>query len=63
MSAVSNWTPSSWRNDELFKAEKQPVYGDLDALDVVLKQLEGLPPLIFAGEARTLTDELARASR
>lgn len=60
---MSSWTPSSWRNDELYKAEKQPVYPDPDALDEVLKQLEGLPPLIFAGEARVLIDELARVER
>ena len=40
-------------------AEQQPDWPDSDALDRSLAELRGLPPLVFAGEARSLTDSLA----
>ncbi|HLG01115.1 MAG TPA: 3-deoxy-7-phosphoheptulonate synthase class II [Acidimicrobiia bacterium] len=54
--ARSGWTPSSWRG---FAADQQPDWPDPDALDAALKELEALPPLVFAGEARNLTRSLA----
>ena len=54
------WTPTSWRNLE---ALQQPTYGDPSALDEVTKRLGDRPPLVFAGEARTLLEELACVSR
>jgi 3-deoxy-7-phosphoheptulonate synthase len=51
------WTPSSWRDKP---AEQQPEWPDAAALDRALKQLEVLPPLVFAGEARNLTAALAQ---
>jgi 3-deoxy-7-phosphoheptulonate synthase len=45
------WTPSSWRS---FTARQQPEWPDADALTAVLERLHGLPPLVFAGEARAL---------
>jgi len=55
-----DWSPSSWRD---LPAEQQPQWPDEAALDRVLKQLGTLPPLVFAGEARSLTDELERVAR
>jgi 3-deoxy-7-phosphoheptulonate synthase len=56
----SEWHPSSWRS---FPALQQPEWPDESAVDVVLKQLRDLPPLVFAGEARDLMSQLAAVSR
>ena len=53
------WTPTSWRERP---AAQQPDWPDEAALDRALKQLTGLPPLVFAGEARQLTAALAAAA-
>ncbi len=53
------WTPDGWRARP---AAQQPDWPDTDALDAVLADLRALPPLVFAGEARTLTDSLAAAA-
>jgi 3-deoxy-7-phosphoheptulonate synthase len=50
------WSPRSWRDSP---AAQQPVWPDDDALERILKTLGGLPPLVFAGEARRLTSALA----
>ncbi|MBP7929456.1 MAG: 3-deoxy-7-phosphoheptulonate synthase class II [Acidimicrobiia bacterium] len=50
------WTPDSWRS---LTAVQQPVWPDEIALKAVTDQLSQEPPLVFAGEARTLTEELA----
>jgi 3-deoxy-7-phosphoheptulonate synthase len=42
---------------------QQPEWPDLGALDAVQKRLSTLPPLVFAGEARSLTAALARVAR
>ena len=47
----STWTPSSWRK---LPAGQQPEWPDLAALAAVRERLHGLPPLVFAGEARAL---------
>ena len=61
MSAVlPRWTPSSWTE---LPAEQMPEYPDPDHLKQVLEGLAAQPPLVFAGEARNLTDELARVCR
>lgn len=57
---MPEWTPHSWTQ---LKAAKQPTFPDANALEDVLKQLSGMPPLIYAGEARNLMEELAKASR
>ncbi len=54
------WTPDSWRT---FDALQQPVYSDQSAVEEVTKKLADRPPLVFAGEARSLTEDLARVSR
>jgi 3-deoxy-7-phosphoheptulonate synthase len=57
---VSTWTPSSWRERP---AGQQPDWPDLAAFDRAQKQLATYPPLVFAGEARNLTADLARVAR
>ncbi len=53
------WSPQSWRG---FPAEQQPAWPDDAELERVLKRLSGLPPLVFAGEARQLTAALAEVA-
>ena len=55
-----NWTPSSWRD---FPIKQQPTYEDQEALESVEAELGSYPPLIFAGEARTLKAQLAKVGR
>ena len=52
------WTPSSWRN---FPAVQLPNYKDAAALKAVEDRLRKAPPLVFAGEARSLKAQLADA--
>ncbi|HYO61923.1 MAG TPA: 3-deoxy-7-phosphoheptulonate synthase class II, partial [Actinomycetota bacterium] len=54
------WTPSSWT---AFPAQQQPEWPDEAALKEVLEELRVLPPLVFAGEARSLQTALARVGR
>ena len=54
------WAPDTWRRKP---AEQQPAWPDERALDGVLDDLRGVPPLVFAGEARTLQEGLAHVSR
>lgn len=54
------WTPSSWRT---FPIKQQPTYDDPRALKEVESELSSYPPLIFAGEARTLKEKLAKVGR
>jgi 3-deoxy-7-phosphoheptulonate synthase len=53
---TKNWTPDSWRTCE---ARQLPQYPDTAALGAVEAELRSYPPLVFAGEARDLTDRLA----
>ena len=55
----SDWDIGSWRN---FTVKHQPTYNDIDALKAIEKKLKSLPPLVFAGEARTLKEKLANVS-
>ena len=50
------WNPRTWRNHV---ALQQPQWPDGDAHEAALEQLSSLPPLVFAGEARELTERLA----
>ena len=54
----SPWAPDSWR---LKPAAQQPVWPDDSELKRVNAQLSSLPPLVFAGEARQLTQALGAA--
>ncbi len=57
--SANRWSPSSWR---AFPAGQQPDWPDEGALDRALKQIHGFPPLVFAGEARGLTESLGQVA-
>ena len=50
------WQKDSWRKLNILQ---QPTYPDINALKAVEAKLAGLPPLVFAGEARSLQKKLA----
>src|SRR5260370_1421454 len=52
------WSPEGWRTRVV---DQQPEWPDRADLDHVGAELRALPPLVFAGEARTLRDSLAAA--
>ena len=55
------WKPSDWR---ALPANHIPQdYPDQGALADVETRLKGFPPLVFAGEARTLTEQLGEVAR
>ena len=51
------WTPTSWHSHT---AAQQPKWPDEADLDRALKQITSFPPLVFAGEARSLQASLAQ---
>ena len=53
---MNQWTPQTWRNKPI---KQQPIYQNIQALQEVEKKLRGYPPLVFAGEARSLKKRLA----
>lgn len=54
------WDKNSWRN---LSIKQQPVYLNLNELKMVEDRLSKLPPLVFAGEVRSLKADLAKATR
>jgi 3-deoxy-7-phosphoheptulonate synthase len=52
---ASGWSPNSW---QAYPAAQLPEWPDAGALALALDELVTLPPLVFAGEARTLTNSL-----
>lgn len=54
-----NWTLDSWKG---FSAAQQPDWPDTAELDRVLKEISGMPPLVFAGEARKLRASLGQVA-
>ncbi len=54
------WTPASWRE---LHANQQPDWPDTGELEAVLKTLSGYPPLVFAGEARSLQAALGTVAQ
>ncbi|HVI99642.1 MAG TPA: 3-deoxy-7-phosphoheptulonate synthase class II [Sphingomonas sp.] len=56
---AAKWAPHSWTAAE---ARQLPDYPDAAALDAATDQLVSFPPLVFAGEARNLTADLARVA-
>ncbi len=56
MMAAEAWTPDTWRTRE---ARQLPVYPDAAGLAAAEAELRTYPPLVFAGEARDLTAQLA----
>jgi len=55
-----SWTPRSWRQKT---RHQMPDYPDSERLEAVERQLASYPPLVFAGEARKLEEELAKVAR
>ena len=56
---AQKWTPQSWLSHD---ARHLPHYRDASALDAATTTLGNYPPLVFAGEARNLTADLARVA-
>ncbi|SEK30796.1 3-deoxy-D-arabinoheptulosonate-7-phosphate synthase [Sphingomonas palmae] len=56
---AANWAPDSWTRHE---ARQLPVYPDAARLQDATNRLSNFPPLVFAGEARNLTGDLARVA-
>ncbi|TRZ70845.1 MAG: 3-deoxy-7-phosphoheptulonate synthase class II [Actinobacteria bacterium] len=54
-----NWTPSSWQS---MPAVQQPQWPDSGDLERALKQISTFPPLVFAGEARSLQAALGQVA-
>ncbi len=52
------WSPDSWQD---FEARQLPRWPDRTALDRVTQEMANFPPLVFAGEARALEEELSHA--
>ena len=53
------WTPLSWQSKP---AVQQPQWPDMGDLERALKHISTLPPLIFAGEARSLQAALGQVA-
>ena len=57
---MNEWQKSDWREKP---RTQMPDYLDAEALEKVEGQLSNYPPLVFAGEARSLKSKLAAASK
>jgi 3-deoxy-7-phosphoheptulonate synthase len=56
---AAKWAPDSWRTKPI---SQMPEYPDQAKLDHVEDRLRGYPPLVFAGEARRLTETLGQVA-
>jgi len=56
---AKDWSPESWRDRPI---RQQPAWPDPADLDRALKQIAAFPPLVFAGEARSLQSGLAKVA-
>ena len=54
-----SWAPATWRS---VRAVQQPAWPDAAALDAVCEHLRAVPPLVFAGEARSLLASLGEVA-
>lgn len=57
---TQSWTPQTWRQRT---RHQMPDYPDAERLAAVEQQLRTYPPLVFAGEARKLEEDLARVAK
>ena len=55
----NTWTPESW---EKFQASQQPEWEDQKTYKKVVSEISQYPPLVFAGEVRSLKQQLAKAA-
>ncbi|MBF0455234.1 MAG: 3-deoxy-7-phosphoheptulonate synthase class II [Magnetococcales bacterium] len=56
----NNWYPNSWKK---FTALQQPNWPDQAALEEATKRMGVYPPLVFAGEVRSLKAHLAQVAK
>ena len=56
---ATTWAPASWRSKT---ARQMPSFLDQSGLATVEEQLASYPPLVFAGEARELTNKLGEVA-
>ena len=56
----SKWNKTSWKN---FPIKQQPDWPDQKELDQVVESISNLPPLVFAGEIRTLKKSIVDAAQ
>lgn len=59
MANTAEWSKTSWKN---FTALQQPNWPNEAEVQKVINDLSTLPPLVFAGEIRSLKELLAKAS-
>ncbi len=57
---AANWTPKSWKDKPV---QQVPTYPDAKRLAQVEETLAKQPPLVFAGEARRLREDLAEVAQ
>lgn len=57
---AQKWSPDSWRSKPILQV---PEYPDQEALANVEQRLSTYPPLVFAGEARALKNQLAEVAK
>ena len=55
-----SWSPSTWHK---YKASQQPEWQNLDNYKKVLCELSNYPPLVFAGEVRSLKNQLGESAQ
>jgi 3-deoxy-7-phosphoheptulonate synthase len=58
-STTTEWTPQGWRE---YPLAQSPTWPDAEHLARIERELATKPPLVFAGEARRLQDQLALAA-
>ena len=54
----SDWSPDSWRKKQ---ALQMPNYEDEQEVNIAVEKIKRCSPLVFAGEVRSLHEQLARA--
>ena len=52
---MKKWTPNTWKE---YPAKHLPVYQDEKELNDTIESVRKLPPLVFAGESRSLKKAL-----
>ena len=53
------WSKDSWKN---FEAKQMPAYAD-QGIRLVIEELSSMPPLIFAGETRSLKSQIYQVQK
>ena len=56
---MKKWNLNSWTK---YPAKHLPAYQDKEELDLVLSKIKKYPPLVFAGESRSLKKSLAEVA-